>query len=52
MKMEIPKEIDEVEYIVVDDRCENKTALIAESMGARVLKKEIRRDHYLLSLMQ
>ena len=45
MEMDISREIDEVEYIVVDDRCEDKTALIAESMGARVLKKEIRRDY-------
>lgn len=43
--MDIPREIDEIEYIVVDDRCDDNTGLIAESMGVRVLKKNIRRDY-------
>ena len=44
-QLEIPDEIDDVEYVVIDDRCEDKTALIAESKGARVLKKMVRRNY-------
>lgn len=45
MQMEIPDEIDKVEYVVIDDRCEDKTALIAESKGVKVLRKIVRRDY-------
>jgi len=45
MEMDIPKEVDEVEYVVVDDRSEDDTRHIAESMGARVLTKSFRGDY-------
>ena len=45
MEMDVPKEIDAVEYVVVDDRCEDNTAQIAESIGAKVLAKRFREDY-------
>jgi cellulose synthase/poly-beta-1,6-N-acetylglucosamine synthase-like glycosyltransferase len=44
MDMEIPKEITEVEYVVVADRCRDKTGEIAKQMGAKVLVKNFRGD--------
>jgi len=41
----IPDEINEVEYIVIDDRSEDRTREIAESIGARVISKNFRGDY-------
>jgi len=45
MNMCIPDEINEVEYIVIDDRSEDRTREIAESIGARVISKNFRGDY-------
>jgi cellulose synthase/poly-beta-1,6-N-acetylglucosamine synthase-like glycosyltransferase len=45
MQMETPKEISEIEYVVVADRCEDKTEKIASSMGVKVLVKSFRGDY-------
>ncbi len=45
MEMSIPKEVDSVEYVVVDDRSEDDTKRTAESMKARVLVKRFRGDY-------
>lgn len=45
MNMEIPEEIDEVEYVVVADRCKDKTEEIAKSMGVKVLVKDFRGEY-------
>lgn len=45
MEMDVPKEIDGIEYVVVGDRCEDTTAQIAESIGAKVLIKRFRGDY-------
>ena len=45
MEMEIPKEIEEVEYVVVADRCEDRTGEIAKKMGAKVIEKGFRGDY-------
>lgn len=45
MNMEIPEEIDEIEYVVVADRCGDKTEEIAKSMGVKVLVKDFRGDY-------
>jgi cellulose synthase/poly-beta-1,6-N-acetylglucosamine synthase-like glycosyltransferase len=42
MEMDIPKEIHDVDYVVVEDRCTDNTGQIAKSMGATVLTKEFR----------
>jgi len=45
MSMEIPEEIDEVEYVVIADRCEDRTEEIAKSMGVKVLVKDFRGEY-------
>lgn len=45
MEMNIPQEVDGVEYVVIDDRCEDNTGRIAESMGAKVLTKRFRGEY-------
>jgi cellulose synthase/poly-beta-1,6-N-acetylglucosamine synthase-like glycosyltransferase len=42
MSMDIPEEITEVEYVVIDDRSEDNTYEIAKSRGATVLQKRFR----------
>lgn len=42
MSMDIPKEITDVEYVVIDDRSEDNTYKIAKSRGAIVLQKRFR----------
>lgn len=41
----IPDEINEVEYVVIDDRSEDRTREIAESIGAKVMSKNFRGDY-------
>ena len=45
MDMCIPDEINEIEYVVIDDRSEDRTREIAESTGAKVISKNFRGDY-------
>ncbi|MGY0287412.1 MAG: glycosyltransferase [Candidatus Methanodesulfokora washburnensis] len=45
MEMEVPGEIEEVEYVVVADRCSDRTEIIARELGARVIVKSFRGDY-------
>ena len=45
MDMCIPDEINEVEFVVIDDRSEDRTKEIAESTGAKVINKNFRGDY-------
>jgi len=45
MEMCIPDEINEVEFVVIDDRSEDRTKEIAESTGAKVISKNYRGDY-------
>ena len=45
MDMCILDEINEVEYVVIDDRSEDRTREIAESTGAKVISKNFRGDY-------